>query len=676
MNKTFKRIRLLYSIIAGIELIGIAIVALLYFLNQHFHDTFSGLPALIVTVVVIGLNIIFVGTSVLRVYFLRQKSDLKAAQLIGQDIQEAYNFGMIGLVMTDENDVVIWTNDLFVDRGIKIVDENILEWEPKLKELKNVDGGVGHAIKIFNKAHHYEVKYLKEARLYIFKDITDFETISTYSKEKSVVIGLIIIDNYSDVADKSDDANDVIARIRNAIFDYAKKHTVLLRRIRNDAYFAVCDYQSLDEMERDQFSLLETARLLGTKEITPPTLSIGFAYDFPDVTKLNEMANDAIDIAMSRGGDQAVVSRYGDDLVFYGGKTEALETRNKVKVRVLADSLIATIKNAKNVIVLGHTIADMDAIGSCLGIMAMCRHLRKNCVMVYDPKQIEKKARAAFTQTFTKEEISRIIVHPKDAIDMIKSTTLVILVDCHRPSLSMAPKLLEKASKVVVIDHHRRSEEFVEMPVFSYIEPSASSASELISELINYASLNPKIDLSHQYATIMLSGIFLDSNFFKTKTTGIRTFEACMFLKEHGADNSLADDFLKDEFEEYSLINQIASTLKTPYVGVVYCVADEKYIVESSTLAKVANQCLQMKGVNASFVIGKVDEKESRISCRSDGTINVQLLAEKMGGGGHFTGAAVPFKNMSIKDAEAQLLATLESYLKKATTIPVKGEKK
>lgn len=667
MKKTFRNIRIAYTIFAIIEVLGIAALCVFYFGNYYnFRAILSGIIALAICLGVVAINILFVGISILRIYYLRQKSDLRAAELIGNDIQEAYNFGMIGLAVVDKDDLVLWINDLFHQRGIKILDENILEWQPVLKELKSANGI--HTVKINANSKYYEVKYLKEARLYIFKDVTDLDSITTYAKQNAIVIGNIIIDNFSDLSGVSDDSNDVISKVRNAIFYYAKKHKVLLRRYRNDAYFAVCNYSSLEEMKEDQFELLEIVRVIGRKETTPPTLSIGFAHDFPDVNKLNEMANDALDIAMSRGGDQAVVSRYGEDLAFFGGKTEALETRNKVKVRVLSDSLIATIKNAKNVIVLGHAYADMDAIGSCLGIMAMCDHLKKPCVMVYDPKLVEKKARLAFSSSFAREEINKMTVSPRDVLDKLKPSTLVILVDCHRPSISMSPHLLDKATKIVVIDHHRRSEEFVDMPVFSYVEPSASSASELISELIHYCSLNPRIELTPRYATLMLSGIFLDSNYFKAKTTGIRTFEASMLLKEFGADNSLADDFLKDEFEEYSLITQIASTLKTSHVGVVHCLAEEKYIVEPATLAKVANQCLQMKGVSASFVIGKIDEKETRISCRSDGTINVQLIAEKMGGGGHFTSAAIPLKNMSIKDAESFLLDTLDSYLKKATS--------
>ncbi|MDD3207748.1 MAG: DHH family phosphoesterase, partial [Bacilli bacterium] len=610
------------------------------------------------------INVLFIWIILVRLSKIRKKSDLKAAELIGNDVQEAYKFGMIGLVVVDENDIVLWTNDLFQERQIDLLDINILEWQPNLRELHDASPDV--VVKIEVNSRNYDVKYLSDAGLYIFKDMTEYESIFEYSREQAPVLGIIMLDNYSDVAGNLDDANDVISKVKNLIFDYAKEYGVLLRRYRNDAYFALCNHSSLARMKKDRFSLLEKVRELGAKEETPPTLSIGLAHDFPDVIKLNEMAGNAIDIAMSRGGDQVVVSKYGDELIFFGGKSEAQEKRNKVKVRVMADSVLSLIKNSSNVIIMGHTAMDMDALGACLGMRAICEYCNKSSHIVYDPKLMERKAKFALTGSFSREELARITISPSDSVEKVRSNTLVVVCDVHRPSMTMAPKLLEKATKVMVIDHHRRAEEFIESPVFSYVEPSASSTCELVTELIRYSSANPRIEISPTYATLMLSGIFLDTTYFKSKNTGIRTFEASMVLKEYGADNSVADDYLKDEFEEYSLVTKIISTLKTPHYGVVYCVADDNDIIEQSTLAKVANQCMQMKGVNAAFVIGNTDEKETRVSARSDGTINVQMLAEKMFGGGHFTMAGVSFKNSTIKEAEEKLLEVLNEYLNDA----------
>jgi c-di-AMP phosphodiesterase-like protein len=214
---------------------------------------------------------------------------------------------------------------------------------------------------------------------------------------------------------------------------------------------------------------------------------------------------------------------------------------------------------------------------------------------------------------------------------------------------------------------------FIDQNVLSYVEPSASSASEIVAEFIHYATANPRMEMKQSFATIMLAGMFLDTNFFKSKSTGARTFEAAEFLKTYGADNALADDYLKDEYEEYSLTTKIISTMKTPYYGVVYCVAEDKDIIESAAISKVANQLMQLKGINAAFVIGRTGEKTIKISCRSDATINVQLLAEKMGGGGHFSMAAANISDQTIEGAETILLDVLATYLNESRSSE-KGE--
>ena len=662
MKQTLKRTKWIVFFIALIQIALVASFGVIYYNNFFDIQSVVTIPMVYIgTAAIAGIDIIILWVAVISFAHARHKSDLHAADLIGTDVQEAYNFGMIGLVIVDENNNVLWVNELFKERQIDILDQNILEWQPALQDLIGAPSTATAKVEV--NTRNYDVKFLADAGLFIFKDVTDYETIYTYSRKQAVVVGTIMIDNYSDLSGNADDSNDVISKVRNAIFEYARDYQVLLRRYRSDSYFLICNYESLKKMIDDKFSLLETIHVIGEKEDTPPTLSIGIAHDFPDVVKLNEMANSAIEIAMSRGGDQVVVSRYGQDLQFFGGKSEAQENRNKVKVRVMADSVISLIKNSSNVLIMGHSMADMDAMGACLGMKAICEHCGKPSLIIYDPKITERKTRGAMTSAFTRDELSKITVLPNDVMDKIKSNTLVIVCDTHRPSLTLAPKVLEKASKVMVIDHHRRSEEFIESPVFQYIEPSASSASEMIVELIRYSSANPRIDIPSAYATIMLSGIFMDSNYYKAKTCGIRTFEASMVLKEFGADNSVADDYLKDEFEEYTLITKIISTLKTPFYGVVYCIADEDDIIEAATLAKVGNQCMQMRGVNACFVIGKTKVDEVRISCRSDGTINVQLLAEKLNGGGHFTQAACAFKNTSIDKVESRLLDVLNDYL-------------
>lgn len=674
MRTAIKRIRTTAFILILIQIIGVILFSIFYFLNEFdFQVIVEPLYVIIAALAIIVIDVIFVWATVLSVSSIRQQTNLKAADVIGSDVQEVYNFAMLGLVVVDENNIVLWTNELFKNRHIDIVDLNILDWQPELFHLSDSSDEAA-VVKIEINFRNYEVKLLTEAGLYIFKDTTDFETISNYSKEQAPVVGTITIDNYIDVVKNEEDSNDLVSKVKNEIFQYAKDFGILLRRYRNDMYFLLSNFETLEKMRADNFSLINKVRELGEGDEIPLTISIGIAYDFPDVIKLNDLAGEAIAIAMSRGGDQVVISKYGSDMEFIGGKTGAQEKRNRVKIRVLADSLISLIKSSSNILIMGHTMMDMDALGACLGIKAICNYLEKPSQIVVDFKLTEYKTRSALTSSFSRDELEKLIISPKDAADKIRPNTLLVVVDVHIPSMTMAPRLLENTSKIVVIDHHRRAEEYIDSPVFNHIDSSACSSSELVAEFIRYASVNPKITMPNIYATIMLSGIFLDSSYFKSKSSGIRTFEAATILKEYGADNALADDFLKDDFEEYTLVNEIIANMKTPVPGIVYAVAPADKIFDAATLAKAANTCLNMKTINAAFIIGNVSSKETRMSCRSDGTINVQLIAEKMGGGGHFTSAAVNFERTDLEETTETLLHTLDKYLSAARAEPRKKD--
>ena len=665
MKKKTRALKLFAYILILLELAGITVLAVFYFNNLYdIADIVTPNYIMIGALALVGIDVIVLWSVIISVSGLRFQTDLKAAEVIGEDVQEAYNFAMIGLVVTDENDTVIWTNDLFRERHIDIIDENIYTWQPALEELKDKSSDSVVKLKINNR--NFEAKFLAEAGLWIFKDTTDYEQIYAYSKAQAPVVGILSIDNYDDVVKGEEDYNDTITKVKNQIFEYAKAYGILLRRFKDNNYSMLCNFESYEKMKNDNFSIIDKVREISAGEDIPLTLSIGLAIDFPDVVKLNELAVASLSIAMSRGGDQVVVSVYGSEMEFYGGKTEAQEKRNRVRVRVLADSLINLIKNASNVLIMGHTNMDMDALGSCLGIKAICDRVSIPSFLVVDFKATEAKTRAAITSQFTKDELEKLVVSSKESLSMVTPSTLIVVVDVHIPNMVMAPALLEKSNRIVVIDHHRRAEEYIESPVFDYIDPSASSASEIITEFIKFSSISPRIEIPSTYATIMLSGIFLDSEYYKSNNTGIRTFESSTILKEYGANNSVADDLLKDDYEEYVEVNSIVRNMKTAEYGVVYAIADPNIIYDSATIAKAANTCLAMKGIHASFIIGKINSREIKISARSDGLINVSLLCEKMGGGGHFTSAAANFLKSDVKEVETQLLSVISTYLREA----------
>lgn len=666
MGKTIKNIKIAAFIIVILE-----IIVLFGFVVSYFYDVLGIKDKIltpyliIISAGVIILNCVFIWVIVLRISSIRQKIDLDAAEIIGSDVQEAYNFAMLGLAITDDHDVVLWTNDLFKDRHIEIIDEDILKWQPELVKLKK-SSNKNEVVKIMVDNRHYEVKYLSDAGLWIFKDNTEYESVFRYNKQQAPVIGILSIDNYEEISYDDNDSNDTATKLKTIIYNYAKEYDILIRKFKEDTFFLLCNFESLNKMKKDNFSLMNKVREININGTTPATLSIGIAHAFPDVIKLNELAQSALNIAMSRGGDQAVISTYGSEMEFIGGKIEAQEKRSRVKIRVLADSLIQLIRNSNNVLIMGHQDMDMDALGACLGIKAICDRLEKVSNIIADFRSTEEKAKSAVHTSFSRDEIEHIFVLPKAIDGLIKPDTLVIVCDAHIPKMTMCPDVLEKINKVVVIDHHRRGEEYIDSPVFDHIEPSASSTCEIVAEFIKYSSLSPHIDLPSKFATIMLSGIFLDTFFFKRKNTGIRTFEACTILKEFGADNQLADDYLKDDFEEVTLINNIVKNLKTQSYGVVYAIGDPTVIYDKTVFAKVADQCLMMKDTHAAFVFGRTAAHEIRMSCRSDGTINVQLLAEKLGGGGHFSSAATIFTKETLEDVEKMLNNILHTSLKEA----------
>lgn len=666
MRKKIRAFKTISYIFLIVQIIALGVFASIYFSNAFdFQEKVKTEYVIFGALGLVSIDAIFVLISTFIIASLRYQTELKAADVIGDDVQEAYNFAMIGLAITDDTDHVIWTNDLFKERHFDIIDMSIFEWQPELKELKDRNNEDAVAkLKINNR--NFDVKFLSEAGLWIFKDTTDYESAYAYSKAQAPVVGILSIDNYDEVTKGDEDYNDTITRVKNIIFSYAKDYGILLRKFKDSSYSMFCSFENFERMKLDKFSLIDKVREVSQGEDIPITLSIGLARDFPDVVKLNELASASLSIAMSRGGDQVVVSVYGGEMEFYGGKTEAQEKRNRVRVRVLADSLINLIKNAPNVLIMGHTNMDMDALGSCLGIKAICDRVEVPAKLVVDFKATERKTKAAITTSFTKEEIEKLVVSSKEATSLVQPSTLIVVVDVHIPNMVMAPNLLEKSNNIVVIDHHRRAEEYIESPVFDYIDSSASSASEIITEFIKFASISPRIEIPPIFATIMLAGIFLDSEFYKSNNTGIRTFESSTILKEYGANNSVADDLLKDDYEEYIEVNGIVQNMKTAEYGVVYAIADFEREYDSATIAKAANTCLEMKGIHASFIIGKTSSREIKISARSDGLINVSLLCEKMGGGGHFTSAAATFMKSDVKAVEEILLTTISNYLNDA----------
>lgn len=666
-KKKFGKLKLTTLLVVLVQLLLVgALVALYLYDVWNIQEYFTVEIIACIFVVLLVIDCLYVLISMFIYNKRNKRPEISAEHIITGDISEVYNAAKAGLVVANTDGAVLWQSEFLYQQGLDLIEKNIFQLSKKFEELAKGSVPNNKITAIFNN-QTYSVTYLKNAGIFIFIDITEQTQLNNYVKEQAVCLGVIAIDNYNELARADDDKNNIISQVKTLIFRYGKKYKLSIRTLRNDSFFIVSNFKSLQAIIEDRFSILEAVKQVDDVENTRPTLTIGFSYGNPDVNKLNEMASSALEVGMSRGGDQAVVAQYGNELVFFGGKSEIQAKHNTVQIRSIGDAIINFLDKATNVYIMGHLDLDLDALGASLGVYEICRSVKKPAQIIYDPRLTERKTRAALTGHYNKDELSKMVISPKEALENLKPNTLVIVVDVNRPKSTMCPEILEKTKKVIVIDHHRRAaDDIIDQTLLTYIDPSASSASEIITEIIKYSPAMNQVKIRPLAATFMLSGIFLDTGFFKSKTVGNRAFEACVVLKGFGADNILADELLKDEFEEYILINKIMATLKTPYYGVVYCVVEDNETVEKSTLAKVATQCVNLKGISAAFTVGRVGTEEIGISARSDGTVNVQLICEKLGGGGHFSSAATVFKNATIKEVEQKLLEALQTYLNEA----------
>ena len=671
MKNKIEKAKLIIFLIVLVELIFSGIFVIFYLTGvMRLNEIVDKNIVIAAAGILVSLNCVSVWIIAAILSNSRLKTDIKTKELLSSDIEEIYDFAQVAMVITDDENRIIWVSELFQERHIDIVGQNILEWKPQLEVLITNLEQVRLTKLSFNN-RTYEVQIIRESNLWIFKDVTDYQTAYVYSKQNSIVFGILNIDNYDSVT-MEDIVNDTENRLKTLIHGYFKDFNVVFRKIKEDSYFLICSFLNFSRMKDDNFSIIDKVRAMDARDASF-SLSIGFAYDYPDLMKLNDYAFDALDVALSRGGDQVVVFPYGRQIEFYGGKTSSVEKTNRVKIRSLSDSVFSLIKNSSNVLIMGHSMMDMDAFGACLGMKAICDRVDKDVKIVADLKLTERKTRSAIMSSFSKNELQELFVLPRDSLELVKPATLVVVLDCHVPSMTMAPELLDKSLSTMVIDHHRRGKDYIESTIFSHIDSSASSTCEIVTEFIKYCSINPVVDLPSIYATVMLSGIFLDSSYFKSQSTGLRTFEAAAILKDYEADNALADDFLKDDIEEYREINEFIDTFKMPVKGIAIVTQKEDRLYDSATIAKACNEVLSFKGTHAVFAIGRISNKEIKVSARSDGSVNVQLLSEQLGGGGSFERAAIVFENISIEEAFDNVVAAIRKNLDAAQIADKKG---
>lgn len=496
--------------------------------------------------------------------------------------------------------------------------------------------------------------------IYLF-DETELNRYIRENEEQKLVAGLIYIDNYEEALDSIEDVKRslLIALVDRKVNKYFTEIDALVRKIEKDKYFVVFKYKYLEQLSADKFKLIEDVKSIKVGNEMAITLSIGVGAGGVSYTQNYEYARMGIDLALGRGGDQVVVKE-GEEVTYYGGKAKQVERNTRVKARVKAHALREIIESREHVVIMGHTISDVDSLGAAIGVYCATRVLGKKAQIVLN--EVTTSLRP-LVECFTEEKgyPADLFIKNEEALLITNKNTLVMVVDTNRPSYTECPELLNRTDTICVFDHHRQNSEVIENPVLSYIEPYASSACEMIAEVLQYFSENIKLEPSE--ADCIYAGILIDTNNFMTKT-GVRTFEAAAYLRRAGAEVTRVRKMLRNDMAAYKARAEAVRHAEV-YRGafaISVCPADN---IESPTIvgAQAANELLNIVGIKASFVLTEYQGK-IYISSRSIDEINVQLIMERVGGGGHLNVAGAQLTNCTIQEAKRMIQDTIDEMIK------------
>ena len=490
-------------------------------------------------------------------------------------------------------------------------------------------------------------------------DTTEADVLKETYTATRPVLAIMMVDNYEDLMKSCPDTqrSAVLAQIDEKLNHWAEAGDGLLLKTERDRYLFIFEEQYYAHFVEEKFSVLDAIRDIKVGEGVHPTLSIGMGKDVDSIPELYKNANLSVEMALSRGGDQAVV-RNRVDFEFYGGRAKSTEKRTKVKSRVMANALSELLMDAAEIYVMGHSFADMDAVGAAAGICCAARKLGKRAQIVID---LEHNAAGAVLERLrAMPEYNGVFVSPPDAFLKMRPGALLVVVDTNRPDMVESQQLLESCNRVAVIDHHRRAASYIENAAFSFHEPYASSTAELVTELLQY--MVEPADLLRDEAEALLAGIVLDTKHF-TQRTGGRTFEAAAFLRRAGADTAdvqrLFQNDLSDMISRYDIIRRAEMYRDDIALAVI-----PQDGVDRVAAAQAADELLTLKGVKASFVVYSSGENVL-MSARSLGEINVQVILETLGGGGNSTTAGGKVENATVLDVRQRLTEAIDDYFEK-----------
>lgn len=572
------------------------------------------------------------------------------------------------LVIMETDGNIIWKSSKFVDEFYEIDINNYLDEIIKevKQEIENSEKTKGRQIlkhmKIGKRTYKILGQYVNSKKdtymmtLYFIDNTEMIELLNKYNNSQTCV-GIVMVDNYEETMQRipAEERPQAVATLEKTLYDWAGLTGGLMVKAERDTFVYIFDQEYLSQIESSKFSILDTVKELKIPSKQQLTVSIAISNEGNTNYQKYKSALSAMDIALGRGGDQAVI-RENEKYTFFGGRTQELEKRTKVKARIIAQALTELITASSNVMIMGHTNGDIDSMGSSLGMYRLAKTLGKEVNIAYET---QSQALESFLTTLQeKEEYSEVIIGKQEAITKMTKDTLLIVVDTHKKNYVEIPELLNMTEKIAVVDHHRKSTEFIENVILTFHEVYASSTAELVTEILQYA--DDSIELKEIEIEGLYAGIMIDTKNFTFKT-GVRTFEAAAYLRKCGVDIIKVKKWFQSDLETYHTISEIISKAEIVNDTIGIAIYQTKSKDANLVCAKAADELLTISNITASFVLGDLGDKIC-ISGRSMGDVNVQVILEKLGGGGHITLAGAQIEGLTLEEAKQELIIRINEY--------------
>lgn len=609
--------------------------------------------------VILASLFFFIAAFLLVFYFLKkfyQKTELEQIQYVNNQAEDSLNslleqmpVGVIKLNMANMG--IEWFNP-YAELILTTEDGEINPTQVQ-EIIKAAFSSLGIYANIGEK--RYAVHLDKTSGVVYFFDVSGEYEATVELVTSRPAIGIISVDNYDDLENETSesDISNINSFVANFVAEFAGRYKMFSRRVGMDRFYLFTDYTVLEHLMQDKFSMIDSFREEAKQRNLPLTMSMGLSYGDGDHESIGKVALSNLNLAEVRGGDQVVVRENDEtkDPIYFGGGSAASVKRTRTRTRAMMTAISEKLKSVDRVFIVGHKNLDMDALGSAVGMQLFSSNVLEESYVVYDASQMSPDIRRAI-ELLDKEGVSSLLTL-EEASEMVTRRSLLIMVDHSKTVLTLSKDFYNLFNQTIVIDHHRRDQDFPENAVITYIESGASSASELVTELIQFQNSKKK-RLSRIQASVLMGGIMLDTKNFTSRVTS-RTFDVASYLRTRGSDSVVIQDISATDFEEYRLVNELILQGQMVQPSILVAQALETKTYDTVVISKAADALLAMSGIEASFVLAKNDQGVISISARSRSRINVQRIMEELGGGGHFNLAAARLTGMSLQEAGDKL---------------------